>query len=190
MTSDVLIVSSTTRPATIDRFVGMQIFETNTQRRWMWTGSQWAYQGGGLPPRAYLYSSVDTNFTASTREIYWLSKVTEAWDNDYFTYVNGTTSTNGDKIKITQSGNYEISHFVHTDRGGAAYFAQSYPVFSPTLANTQPVAATGSGLPSGWQRMNNEIRRYITAGTEVELWVYANQNVAIYECGMYIQMVP
>lgn len=42
----IVICTSATRPAAPDRFEGLYIYETDTDRTWVWDGVAWVYRGG------------------------------------------------------------------------------------------------------------------------------------------------
>lgn len=172
MKNDTIVCTSTTRPVGSERFVGASIFETDTLREWMWTGSVWSYRGGGPAPRAAISSSASMPWGNVTGNIYNLSPAAGQFETGYFTFVNGANNSSGDRIKVTQSGMYVIDVAVHADRVGS-YYCQVEPFTSPGPASAT-LGATGASNAGGFCRIKNVNTMHLNAGQEVGVKVYMN----------------
>jgi hypothetical protein len=107
MVSSPIVVTSTTRPTGNDRFVGMEIFETDTLRKWQWTGDTngWQFRGG-KGPRAFVSRPGSWGMSTSPQNLTTLEAASGAnFETAYFTFVD---SGSGDRIRIKQSGLYEL----------------------------------------------------------------------------------
>lgn len=191
LTSDVVVVTSTTRPGSSDRFVGMQILETDTQRRWMWNGSVWAYQGGGRAPSAAMYSDTPTNRAASANaQIYWMSKNAVQFDNDYFTFGNGGSGNSGDYIQVTQSGTYLVVVYLQAVQSGPGFWNLVWPRIDGA---TSGLLVPGQGTQvytNGQSYLTVTQQVYINAGGRLRI-SYANSVVVnVRQVGLIVTMVP
>jgi len=191
LTSDVVVVTSTTRPGSSDRFVGMQILETDTQRRWIWNGSNWAYQGGGSAPVAIINSGTATNRAAGTAAIYWMSKNTSWFDNNYFTFINGTNGSSPDAIKVTQSGMYLVNVYVDMVQSGPGFYAHAYPGFVPTISGLKPIPGQGSQVYTNGRSYSQVTQvHYLSAGTDIRVYLYNSVVVNVRQVGLTVTMLP
>lgn len=189
MKNDTIVCTSTTRPTGADRFVGARILETDTLREWMWIGNSWSYRGGGPAPRARIETSTNLAWGNTTGFVYNMSPVAGQFDTTYYSFVNGSSLTAGDRIKVTQSGTYTVEIGFWSDKVGA-YYSQVEPVFGPALTVFTP-AADGVSSTSGWARIKNVNTAYLSAGQEVSVKVYMNSaGTNLAACWLQLSMIP
>lgn len=176
MKNDVQLCTSTTRPTGADRYVGARIFETNTQREWMWNGANWAYRGGLRAPVAHIFLTGSIAWGNISGEIYNMAPASDStfFDTNYYSFVNGSTTSSGDGIRVTQSGNYIVEHQAFVDRAGP-YFMRIYSQVGSIVSGSNPqYAESGSDVASGWSilRVTNFV--YLNAGEIVRTNLYTN----------------
>jgi hypothetical protein len=188
MRSDTTICTSTTRPTGGDRYVGARILETDTLREWMWDGTNWAYRGGGPAPRTRISTTASMVWGNNSGQVYTMAPLAGELDSNYFQYVNGSSLSSGDRIKVKQSGNYLVEVSMFSDHAGI-YFSQIEAFYSPALT------AFGGGLagstPASWAKYLTSRPQYLTAGQEVGVQVYMDNPTAELEyCWLQLTMIP
>lgn len=108
MTPSVVEVTSSTRPTGNSRFNGMIIFETDTKRWWGWNGSEWQFRGG-KGPKAYVSRPGTWDMPLERDKLSSLEAYTgENFETAYFTFADEVSAGQGDRIKVKQSGMYQI----------------------------------------------------------------------------------
>lgn len=139
MTPQTLSVTSGTRPIGTNRFTGMGIYETDTGREWKWNGTEWQFRGGP-GPRAFVSRGGAWAMATTASYISTLDAATGSnFETAYFTFVDSSSSSTGDRIRVKQAGWYNIEMFVNMSNFSVDYFA-----------DLRTEVVTGStGLPSG-----------------------------------------
>lgn len=188
MANTTVICTSTTRPTGNGRYRGVRIFETDTLREWMWDGSAWSYRGGGPGPFASIGTTSTLAWGATTGMIYNMAPEAGLFDTSYFSFVNGSNTSTGDRIKVTQSGRYAIQVAVFSDRVGA-YFVQTRPVFAPDLGRVTAHQADGNA--GGWGKQAPFSIEYLNAGTEIAIDLYMNSpGTVLAAAWLRVQLIP
>ena len=166
------IVTSGTRPTGSLRYVGAEIYETDTARIWTWNGSAWVPTGGSAP-RCSLYRSgtqtiSDTTLTALT----WDS---EYWDSDTL----HSTSSNTSRITIP-TGLGGIWQFTYTCTfagfgvGERQTFLQANG-WGRRFASHDQAPSSGSGCQN-----TSTCAISLAAGDFIEVWCYQNSGGALF----------
>lgn len=155
---------------------GQSIFETDTQRSWISDGTDWWYQGGGLPIVGKLIStSTLLGWNATTGLVYDMSISAAAgdWNSDYFEFVDGANATTGDRIRIKKKGKYLISGLCTVDGNATAFRFSSilfYSTTSPFVSRSK--VENGANVAAGWSKfpvMSQQV--VLAAGSEIGLQV-------------------
>lgn len=138
MSPGVAVVTSSTRPTGSDRVTGMYIFETDTLRTWQWNGTAWLFRGGN-GPRAFVSRGGAWVMATTASYLTTLDPATGSnFETAYYTFVDSSSSTTGDRIRVKQEGLYTIEMFINMSNFSVDYFA-----------DVRTEVVTGSlGLPS------------------------------------------
>lgn len=188
MVKSTVVCTSTTRPTGSQQYVGLSIFETDTLREWMWTGSNWSYRGGGPGPSAGVGGTAALAWGNTSGLVYNMAPLAGFFDTAYYSFVNGTNTSTGDRIKVTQSGRYAVQIAVFTDKVGA-YYAEARPRFNPS--SVPLFAHQADGNAGGWGKLTTTTVIYLEAGAEVSLEVYMNSAGTVLAASwIAIHMIP
>lgn len=190
MKNDIVVCTSTTRPVGIDRYVGVRILETDTLREWTWNGSAWSYRGGGPAPRSRIATSGTSTWGNNNGEVFTMGPLPNELDSGYFSYVNGTSRTSGDRLKVKQSGNYLVEASVYIDGGTSSFYSQVVATYGPALVNFGS-GEVGAASISGSSKLFVTRPQYLVAGHEVGLQVWANNSGAsLVSAWLQLTMIP
>lgn len=155
------VYTSGTRPTGADLYEGLEIYETDTDRRWMYTGAAWQFVGWATTaarPGVILTDAAQTFTTASIADITW---GTEVQDVDGWTSGGSATLTVpsgwAGRITVCCTGTWSAlpgagSHLVGLVNGTYLYGA-SCPskATQATLTFTHTVAAGDTIKIQGYQ---------------------------------------
>lgn len=189
MTNDTVVCTSSTRPTGNSRYRGVRILETDTLREWMWNGTSWSYRGGGPAPRARIETTANLAWGNTIGLVYNMSTLAGQFDTTYYSFINGTNTSTGDRIKVTQSGMYLVEIGFWSDRVGT-YYAQVEPAFTPGLTGFNG-GSDGLSNAGGWAKTKNVNTAYLNAGQEVSVRVYMNAAGSnLVACWLQLTMIP
>jgi hypothetical protein len=171
MVDSVPVVTSSTRPVGADRTLGMMIFESDTLRTWQWNGSEWQFRGG-RGPRAIVRRSGSWGMSTTAQYISSLDPETGSnFETAYYTFVNSESSSNGDRIRVKQSGMYAFEMYLDMYRSGDGFVADFYAdvvvgsTGLPSYAVDMP--RVGGHFRSGRNRSHTSRVVYLPVGAEI-----------------------
>jgi hypothetical protein len=139
------VFTSANRPTGDDRTLGMMIFESDTGRTWQWDGSEWQFRGGRAP-RAFVIRNGTWTMPTSAGYIPTLEPSTSGinFESAYFTWLNSGNPDVGDKVRVKQSGMYQVELFVNMSNFNAD-FAQRLLPEVPGFPAEQPAFLESAG---------------------------------------------
>ena len=104
--------TSSTRP-TLGLWAGMRIYETDTNREYVYTGSAWSYRGGGTnPTAARMYRAAAGTLAGGG------AYTQIAFDSESYDYGNNANTANG-KYTAPESALYDIRSRISIDAPAA-----------------------------------------------------------------------
>ena len=105
-----LICTSSTRPTGTALFAGLTIYETNTNRFWVYNNSRWNILVGGSIPIVRLAQSQTQSISTNGTLLQWKKETTDPDTEDPFGYlVLGTGQTTNNVITVTEPGLYQLN---------------------------------------------------------------------------------
>lgn len=174
MSPSALPVTSSTRPTGDDLYPGLEIFETNTKRNWVWTGDEWAFRGG-KGPRGFVTRNTPWTIFATSTSSYVSTLQTDPsiFETAYYTFVGSGSSSTGDRVRVKQDGLYSIELYANVSNF-TTDFSMSLRAY---------IAVGSTGLVTGREHFPSLSTRYpqgrstpfstrtvfLTAGTEVAI---------------------
>lgn len=164
LNSGTLAVTSSTRPGS--PFPGMEIYETDTGIKRIWTGTKWRWMGGTQIVAWFNMTASGGNLPVGSAHNITLTKdATNSYDPENILTIGGDSKS----ININKTGRFSFSQYVAFNVP-----LQNYVGYTNSTGTTSSlyVCHGGGDAPSGTSDASRSFPAYAEAGTVVRTWVY------------------
>lgn len=165
------VVTSTTRPSS--PYSGMEIFESDTKRKYIWDGTAWVYLGGGTDP-TFHRTRIEKN---ANQAIGTAQAVTLSWQTIVYD-IGSLADLAGNRLVIQKDGVYNVSTGCQwaTPTAGVN-IGQNLLVAGNARAHN---LYQGSGNANNWMNQTYmSWAAFLTAGTviQTQVWHHHGSNL-------------
>lgn len=189
-----VVCTSSTRPLGADRFESLLIYETDTKRMWQWNGTVWQFRGGP-GPRAYV--SRPGTWSLPTGDVRYLSSlepVSGNFEEAYYVFVDTSSSTIGDRIRVKQAGMYAVemhATFTNSDTNFNLILGAYIAVGSSSLpSNMVHFPALSGRYLQGLNRAHDSRTVFLAANTEIAIRYDVNvSGTSVDEIGLGLTLI-